>query len=118
MRRGNRQTWPQSGETGRATEKPKGKGKGKGKSGGKSKGKGKGLKCYVCGGIGHPARCVPPAKDGLTTWSRDAPEGEDTNEEVCWTDEDDKTLQLVYRGSDSCLMSSPPRLRDAFNETG
>ena len=26
---GNRQTWPQSGETGRAIEKPKGKGKGK-----------------------------------------------------------------------------------------
>ena len=45
---GNRQPWPQSGETGRAIKKPKGKGKGKGKSGGKAKGKGKGLKCYVC----------------------------------------------------------------------
>ena len=69
---GNRQTWPQSGETGRAIEKPKGKGKGKGKSGGKAKGKGKGLKCYVCGGIGHPARLCP-TEGWLTTWSRTRP---------------------------------------------
>ena len=27
-------------------------------------------------------------------------------------------LQLGYLGSDSCLMSSPPGLRDAFNEAG
>ena len=56
---GNRQPWPQPKEAGRAIEKPKGKGKGKGKSGGKAKGKGKGLKCYVCGGIGHPVRLCP-----------------------------------------------------------
>ena len=53
---GNRQPWPQPKEAGRAIEKPKGKGKGKGWSGGKAKCKGKGLTCYVCGGIGHPAR--------------------------------------------------------------
>ena len=61
---GNRQPWPQPKEAGRAIEKPKGKGKGKGKSGGKAKGKGKGLKCYVCGGIGHPARVVPQRRMG------------------------------------------------------
>ena len=33
---------------------------------------------------------------------QDAPEGEDTNGEGCWTDEDDETLQLEYFGSDSC----------------
>ena len=114
---GNRQTWPQSGETGRAIEKPKGQGKGKGKSGGKAKGKGKGLKCYVCGGIGHPARLCP-SEGWVNDLEQDAPEGEDTNEEVCWTDEDDETFQLGYLGSDSCLMSSPPGLRDAFNEAG
>ena len=69
---GNRQPWPQPKEAGRAIEKPKGKGKGKGKSEGKAKGKGKGLKCYVCGGIGHPRGCAP-AKDGLMTWSRIRP---------------------------------------------
>ena len=56
---GNRQPWPQPKEAGRAIEKPKRKCKGKGRSGGKAKGKGKGLTCYVCGGIGQPARFVP-----------------------------------------------------------
>ena len=55
---GHRQPWPQSKEAGRAIE-PKLKGKGKGKSGGKATGRGKGLTCYVCGGIGHPARLCP-----------------------------------------------------------
>ena len=115
----NHQPWPQPKEAGRAIEKPKGKskGKGKGKSGGKVKGKGKGLKCYVCGGIGHPARLCPSA-GWVDDLEQDTPEGEDTNEEGCWTEEDDETLQLGYLGSESCLMSSPPGLRDAFSEAG
>ena len=102
---GNRQPWPQPKEAGKANEKPKEKGKGKGKSGGKAKGKGKGLKCYVCGGIEHTARLCP--SDGwVNDLEQDTPEG-DTNEEGCWTEEDDETLQLGYLGSESCLMSSP-----------
>ena len=71
----------------------------------------------MCGGIGHPARLCS-SEGWVNDLEQDAPEGEDTNEEVCWTDEDDETLQLGYLGSDSCLMSSPPGLRDAFNEAG
>ena len=114
---GNRQPWPQPKEAGRAIEKPKGKGKGKGKSGGKAKGKGKGLKCYVCGGIGHPARLCP-SEGWVNDLEQDTPVGEDTNEEGCWTEEDDETLQLGYLGSESCSMSSPPGLCDAFSEAG
>ena len=80
-------------EAGRAIEKSKEKGKGKDRSGGKAKGNGKGLTCYVCGGIGHPVRLCP-VKDGLNDLEQDAPEGEDTNEDGCWTEEDDETLQL------------------------
>ena len=58
----------------------------------KAKGKGKGLKCYVCGGIGHPARLCP-SEGWVNDLEQDAPEGEDTDEEVCWTGEDDETLQ-------------------------
>ena len=93
-------------ETGRAGGKPKGKVKCKGRSGGKAKGKGKCFTCYVCGGL-----------SARLCW-QDAPEGEDTNEEGCWTEEDDETLQLGCLGIVSCLMSSPPGLRDAFNEAG
>ena len=49
---------------------------------------------------------------------QDAPEGEDTNEDGCWTEEDDETLQLGYLGSESCLTSSPPGLRGPFSEAG
>ena len=81
---GNRQPWPQPKEAGRAIEKPKergkGKGKGQGKSGGKSKGKEKGLKCYVCGGIGHPARLCS-SEGWVNDLEQDVPEGENTNEE-------------------------------------
>ena len=87
------------------------------KSGGKAKGKGKGLKCYVCGGIGHPARLCP-SEGWVNDLEQDAPEGEDTNGDGCWTEEDDETLQLRFFGSESCLMSSPPGLRDAFIEAG
>ena len=64
-------------------------------------------------GLGTPRGCAP-VKDGLM----DAPEGKDTNEDGCWTEEDDETLQLGYFGSESCLMSSPPGLRDACSEAG
>ena len=114
---GNRQLWQQLEEAGRTPERSKGKGKGKGKSGGKAKGKGKGLKCYVCGGIGHPARLCP-SEGWVNGLEQDAPEGEDTNEGECWTEEDDETLQLGYLGSESCQMSSPPGLSDAFSEAG
>ena len=52
------------------------------------------------------------------TWSRIHPKENDTNEEGSWTEEDDETLQLGYLGSETCLMSSPPGLRDAFSEAG
>ena len=51
----------------------------------------------MCGGIGHPA--------GLC-------------HQRYWTEEDDETLQLGYLGSESCLMSFPQGLRDAFSEAG
>ena len=65
------------------------KAKAKGKSGRKAKGKGKGLKCCVCGGIGHPARLCS-SEGWVDDLEQDAPEGEDTNEDGCWTGEDDK----------------------------
>ena len=49
---------------------------------------------------------------------QDAPEGEDTNEDGCWTEEDDETLQLGYLGSEPCWISSPPGLSDASSEAG
>ena len=95
---------PQPKEAGRAIEKPKGKGKGKGRSGGKAKGKGK----------GSPRGCAP--EGWVNDLEEDAPEGEDTNEDGCWIEEDDETLRLGYFGSDSCLMTSPPGLRESFSQ--
>ena len=98
-------------------KKTKAKGKGKGRSGGKAKGKGKGLTCFVCGGIGHTARLCP-SEGWVNDLEQDAPEGEDTNEDAFWAKEDGETLQPGFLGSESCLMSSPPGLRDAFSEAG
>ena len=71
----------------------------------------------MCGGIGHTARLCP-SEGWVNDLEQDAPEGEDTNEDGCWTEEDDETLQLGYLGSESCLKSSPPGLRDACSEVG
>ena len=60
-------------------------------------------------------REVVPSEGWVNDLEQDTPEGKDTNEEGCWTEEDDETLQLGYFGSDSCLMTG---LRDAFNEAG
>ena len=46
---------------------------------------------------GTPRVCAP-VKDGLTTPQKDPPEGEDTNEDRYWTEEDGETLQLGYLG--------------------
>ena len=62
-----------------------------------------------------PREVVLPVKDGFMTWSRTR---EDTNEDGCWTEEDDETLQLEYFGSERCRISSPPGLRDACSEAG
>ena len=67
--------------------------------------------------IGHPARLCP-SEGWVNDLEQDARDGEDTNEGVCWTEGDDETFQLVYFGSDSCLTSSPPGLRDACSEAG
>ena len=99
------------------SKSPRGKAKAKAKVEERPKAKEKASMRYVCGGIGHPARLCP-SEGWVNDLEQDAPEGEDTNEERCWTDEDDETLQLRYLGSDSCLMGSPPGLRDAFNEAG
>ena len=107
--RAHRRMWRAIASRGRSLKKQEEPSKGP--SGGKAKGKGKGLKCYVCGGIGHPARLCS-SEGWVNDLEQDAPAG------GCWTDEDDETLQLGYFGSDSCLMSSPPGLRDAFNEAG
>ena len=64
----------------------------------------------MCGGAGHTARLCP-SEGWVNDLEEDAPDGEDTNEDGCWTEEDDETLQLEYLGSDSGLMSSPPGLR-------
>ena len=48
------------------------------------------------------------------TWSRIRPKKTPT-EEGCWTEEDD---ELGHLGNESCLMSSPPGVRDAFSEAG
>ena len=64
-----------------------------------------------------PARLCP-SEGWVNDLEQDTPVGEDTNEEGCWTEEDDETLQLGYLGSESCSMSSPPGLCDAFSEAG
>ena len=46
---------------------------------------------YVCGGSGHPARLCPSG-GRVNDLEEDALEDEDTNEEGCWTEEDDETL--------------------------
>ena len=69
----------------------------KAEAGGKAEGEGKGLTCYVCGGIGHLARLCSGG-GWVNDLEEDAPEGEDTNEDGCWTEEDDETLQLGYLG--------------------
>ena len=45
--------------------------------------------------LGTPQGCAEGWANDL---EQDAPEREDTNEEVCWTDKDDETLQLEYFG--------------------
>ena len=67
----------------------------------------------VCGGIGHPARLCP-SEGWVNDFDQDTPDGEHTNEEVCWAEEDDETLQLGCFGSESCLMSSPAGLRECI----
>ena len=62
------------------------------------------------------AEGLGPSEGWVTDLEQDTPEGEDTNEEGCWTEEDDETLQLGYLGSEFCLVSSPRGLRDAFSE--
>ena len=81
------------------------------------KAKEKASKCHVCGGIGHPVRLCP-SEGWVNDLEQDAPEGEDTNEDECWTEEDDETPQLGYLGSESCLMSSPPGLSCVCSEAG
>ena len=93
---GNRQPWWQPEEVGRSIEKTNGKGKGKGRSGGKAKGKGKGLTCHVYRGLSTPRGCASEAR--VNDLAEDAPEGEDTNEDGCQTEEDEETLRLGYYG--------------------
>ena len=119
--RAHRRLWREIASRGRSLKKqeeplksPRRKAKAKVEERPKAKEK---AKCYVCGGIGHPARLCP-SEGWVNDLEEDEPEGEDTNEEGCWTEEDDETLQLRYFGSDSCLMSSPPGPSDAFNEAG
>ena len=75
---GNRQPWPQLKVTGRVTEKCKGKSTGKGKNGGKAK------TYFVRGGVGHSARLCS-SEGWVHDRDEDALEGEDTNEDGCWT---------------------------------
>ena len=77
----------------------------------------KGSNATCAEGLGIPTRTCP-SEGWVNDMEQEAPEGEDTIEEGCWTDEDYETLQLGYFGSDSCLMGSSPGLRDAFNEAG
>ena len=113
---GNRQPWPQPKEAGRAIENPREKARSS-QEWRKGQRQGTSLTCHVCGGIGHPASFCS-SEGWVNDLEEDAPEGGDTNEDACWTEEADETLQLGYFGSDSCLMSSPPGLRDAFSEAG
>ena len=92
---GNRQPWPQPKEAGRAIEKPKGKAKAKVEERPKAKERPQMLRV---GEIGHPARLCP-SEGWVNDLEQDAPEGEDTNEDGGWTEEDDETLQLGYFGS-------------------
>ena len=68
-------------------------------------------------GLDPPTRLCP-SEGWVNDLEQDAPEGEDANEGECCTEEDDETLQLGYFGSESCQMSSPPGLSDAFSEAG
>ena len=64
----------------------------------------------------HPARLCSNEGWVNNDLEQDAPVREDTNEEGCQADEGDETLQLGCLGSDSCLTSSLPGLRDEINE--
>ena len=89
---------------------PEGRAKAKARVEEKPKARGKASNAAWAEGLDTPRGCAP-VKDGLMT----AAEGEDTSEDECWTDE---TLQLRYLGSESCLMSFPPGLSDAFSDAG
>ena len=52
------------------------------------------------------------------TWSRIRPLEKTPTKKAVGPEEDDETLQLGYLGSESCSMSSPPGLCDAFSEAG
>ena len=88
---GNRQEWPQPKEAEEPLKSPR-EGQRQRQKWRKDQRQRKGLKCHVCGWVND--------------LEQDAPGGEDTIEDGCWTEEDDETLQLGYLGSESCLMSS------------
>ena len=88
---GNRQPWK---EAGRALERPKEKCKGKGKE--------ERPQMLRVRRDWTPREVVPSSEGWVHDLEQDAPEGEDTNEGECWTEEDDETLLLGYLGSESC----------------
>ena len=102
---------------GEPLKSPRTKAKAKAKVEERPKAKEKASKATCAEGLGTPARLCS-SEGWVNDLEQDAPEGEDTNEDGRWTEEDDETLQLGYFGSESWLMSSAPGLRDAFSEAG
>ena len=57
--------------------------------GGNAQGQSRQCTCYVCGGVGHPARLCPSGAESL------------------WKEEEDETLHLGYFGLDTASLNSP-----------
>ena len=69
----------------------------------------------MCGGFGHPTQLC--ASEGwVNNLDKKTPDGEDANDDGCWEEEEDETLQLEYFGSGAGAVSSPPGLHDDLGD--
>ena len=83
------------GKQGEPLKTPRAKAKSKAKVDGRPKAKEKASSATCAEGLGTARRCT--SEGYANVLEQDAPEGEDTNEEVCWTDEDDETRRAPWK---------------------